>query len=717
MPDWTKARERATNATATIDANVFRGQSATHTALVEGVKVQRLSVAPANSSVPTSFAVSLDKEWNVDKSDLPLKLTWKQTSDARWEFKFDLRREARCYGLGERYSSLNLRGAMHTLSTTDTSLDQHESVDAMYIAIPFLIVQDGADAYGLFLDSPAPQRWDLDSGLINEGGIVLYSRRGWSLYGFGPAPLPSIVAAYTGLTGRHELPPLWSLGHQQSRWSYPDQETALAISEEFRRRNIPCDTIVLDIDYMDDYRVFTTSLERFPDFQAMVEQLNQNKFKVVTIVDPGVKKDSKYHVYQEGVKQDLFCKTSDGKLFVENVWPGKSVFPDFLQPETREWWSKHQGFLARLGVSGIWNDMNEPAFFNMRTPFDPQCPETPPDDQQPFMQTSPEGKVGHLEVRNLYGLLMSRSAREGLLKERPGERPFVLTRSGYAGVQKHSAIWLGDNSSWWEHLAKSIPMLLNVGLSGVAFAGADIGGFGANTSAELLTRWYELGIFYPFFRNHCIMGGCPQEPWAFGPRTEEHIRKLIAARYSLLPYIQNLFWEHKRCGAPLLRPLDWHYPQDENVFQIDDQFLFGESILVAPILHRSHTHRYVYFPEGQWYSLENNRRYAGGTVQRIRLELGTVPAFVKEGSIIPCLDPVQSTAEAPQAPITFRVFGCDAKGKLFEDDGISLNSEYSEYDLLCTNSEFQMHKVYDKYNSSRRYFVQIDGRKTEYRLT
>ncbi|MGH9551370.1 MAG: TIM-barrel domain-containing protein, partial [Terriglobales bacterium] len=381
--------------------------------------------------------------------------------------------------------------------------------------------------------------------------------------------------------------------HQQSRWSYPDQDTVIRIAHEFRSRAIPCDTIVLDIDYMEDYRVFTHSKERFPDFKQMVADLDNNGFKIVTIIDPGVKKDAKYFVFNDGKKHGFFCAKADGKPFLAEVWPGQSAFPDFVREDVRTWWAAQHGFHTEMGVAGIWNDMNEPSMFDQPDPIELTATELPPDSKQLFMQHAPEGAVGHFEVRNLYGFQMSRSTHQGLLALRPNERPFVLSRSGYAGIQRYAAVWLGDNSSWWGHLGLSIPMLLNMGLCGVPFAGVDVGGFALDCSAELLVRWYALGIFYPFFRNHCSMHGSPQEPWVFSEEVEKHCRHLIEQRYRLIPHIQRLFAEHVRTGAPLMRPLSWHYPEDEFAAQIDDQFLFGEDILVAPIVQRGTTQRSV----------------------------------------------------------------------------------------------------------------------------
>jgi alpha-glucosidase len=323
--------------------------------------------------------------------------------------------------------------------------------------------------------------------------------------------------------------------------------------------------------------------------------------------------------------------------------------------------------------------MNEPALFRSQRPLEATATELPPDTKQLFMQQTPEGKVGHFEVRNLYGFQMSRATHEGLMAMRPHERPFVLTRSGYAGVQRYAAVWLGDNMSWWGHLARSIPMLLNMGLSGVAFCGVDVGGFGHNCTGELLVRWYEMGIFYPLFRNHCSMHGAPQEPWVFSQEVEDHCRKLIETRYRLLPYIQRLFFEQTKTGAPLMRPLSWHYPEDATAAQIDDQFMFGEDILVAPILSKNKTIRTVYLPEGTWHRFDGSEKYEGGKVHLMSLPLGSVPAFVRDGAILPLSDAVQHTGELHNAAVTFQCYGDSGVGLYYEDDGISFEYELGAF--------------------------------------
>jgi len=723
--DWTTARKKIGGWQPEPRASdIFSGNAHSESAIVEGVRVNRLCVRPSvkdklakiNKSYALCESLKIDwQEQSIESLQLPYSFTWLQATPGRFDFHFDMPAVVRCLGLGERFSDLNLRGNRHTLFATDNP-HHNEHADMLYKSIPFLILADGEKYTGIWIDSPSPQRWDLDTEMVEAAKIELFTRRGFYFYLFDAATLPALVAAFTAMTGRAPLPPLWSLGHQQCRWSYPDEETIRHLADQFRKRKIPCDTLVMDIDYMDDYRVFTHSKERFPNFASLAKELAEEHFKLITIVDPGVKKDEKFDIYRQGIKDDLFCKTAKGEVFIETVWPGLSAFPDFLKAETRSWWRDSLKFYLKNGIKGIWNDMNEPAMFNSQRPLPDPFFEMPEDDKQLFLQTSDDdGSIGHFEVRNLYGTLMGLATREALLKERPNERPFVLTRAGSAGIQRHAAVWLGDNTSWYEHLQKSVPMLLNVGLSGVAFAGVDIGGFGGHTTPELLVRWYEVGVFYPFFRNHCALMGRAQEPFSFSPAVEDMVRGLIEQRYKLLPYIQALFWEHSRTGAPLMRPLEWHYPGDSLAAGCDDQFMFGADIMVAPALRANQSSRNVYFPAGNWYEWQSGRKLEGGQrgcTIRVECPLGRLPAFVREGTILPLADIMQSTDEFLETPVTFQAFGSEASGRFFEDDGISHDyqtDKYNEWELVVADGRLvtrAVHNGLDVGKNSRTYRFQ-----------
>lgn len=712
--DWSKTTAKRTVWKPHQRAkNIFKGKSDWEKARVGNTDVLRLSVLPENAKlIPDSFTVIQEPQWSkAEKPKLPLNFEWQQSLPARFDFYFDLANELRCHGLGERFSSLNVRGEKHTVVSTDNP-HHNEAIGPMYKPVPFLVVGNGDEYVGIYLDTPAPSRFDLDSELTEEGQIQLFTRRGFRVYILGPSPLREIVSTFTSLVGRAKLPPLWSLGHHQSRWSYPDEKTVQEIAKEFRNRKIPCDTLVIDMDYMDGFRVFTVAKDRFPNFEKLLRDLATENFKVVSSVNPGLKEDPGYRLFAECLKNNYLCKTFDNKLFLDRVWPGSTAFPDFLKPEVREWWAKEQKFLSDAGVNGIWNDMNEPAFFNRVRQLPEPMEQLPPPEEQCCMHETQDGLVPHLEVRNVYGLLMSQAAYDGLLMQRPNERPFVLSRSGGAGIQRYAAVWLGDNRSWYEHLRKSLPMLLNMGMSGVTFAGVDIGGFWDDALPELVVRWYELGIFYPFFRNHCGISDRAQEAFAYAPNVEEMVRKLIETRYRLLPYIRSLFWEHLHTGAPLMRPLSWHYGTDPIACDVDDQFMFGSDMLVAPLMERGRDYRIVYFPEGNWYHFETNERFEGKKAHAIKMPLGTVPAFVREGAIIPLTEVMQHTKEYESKSIKFKIFGKTASCKYFEDDGITFDYEkgkYNEYDLSFSEGKLSSTAVHKDYKPAHKYGYQIAG--------
>jgi alpha-glucosidase len=444
--------------------------------------------------------------------------------------------------------------------------------------------------------------------------------------------------------------------------------------------------IYLDIHYMDGYRVFTWHPERFPDPEGLISDLHEQGFHVVTIVDPGVKIDEDYPVYVEGRERDLYCKTKEGEEYHNVVWPGLCAFPDFTSPEAREWWGENHNVLTDVGVDGIWCDMNEPALFVPRQ-------STMPDDVVHPGGANGEAKW-HAEVHNTYGSLVARAAREGLLKLRPDRRPFVITRAGYAGLQRHAMQWTGDNSSWWEHLWMSMPQLQNLGLSGVAWAGVDIGGFFDDGNGELLARWTEMGAFQPFCRNHTAIGTRRQEPWAFGEPYESVCREMIKLRQRLLPYLYTLFEECHRTGAPILRPLLFEYPEDETTYTADDEFLLGDALLVAPISRPGIEHRHVYLPEGTWLHFWSGERLDGPVHILAHAPLGEPAVYLKANTPLPMGPDAAHTGEGSAGRLTVRVHpaagAAPGSTTLYEDAGDGFGHEDGDYarrEVSCEASE------------------------------
>lgn len=571
------------------------------------------------------------------------------------------------YGFGERTGLLDKLAERQTNWTTD-ALDYNSLTDEMYQAIPFFIALQPELCYGIFLNSSYWSQFDL--GAAKPGTWQMQTRSSeldyYILAGANPA---EILLTYSELTGRMPLPPKWSLGYHQCRWSYESETVVNLLAQEFRQRRIPCDVIHLDIDYMQGYRVFTWNQKRFPQPQTLIADLNATGFKVVTIVDPGVKyePEADYAVFDQGMAQDCFVRDVNGKLVHGYVWPDKAVFPDFLRPSVRQWWGEQHRALTDVGVAGIWNDMNEPALDDR--PFGDDG------NKVAFPLDAPQGDIHeqttHAEAHNLYGLMMAQASHDALQKLRPHDRSFVLTRSGFAGVQRWASVWMGDNQSLWEHLELSLPMLCNMGLSGVPFVGCDIGGFAGNATAELFARWMQVGMLYPLMRGHSALSTAQHEPWVFGDRVEQICREYINLRYQLLPYLYSLFWEASKTGAPILRPLLYHYPNDPRTYALHDQVLLGQSLMAAPVCRPGVEYRAVYLPAGTWYDWWTQEQYEGNTHILAHAPLERMPLYVKAGAIIPMQPVMQYVDQYPVTQLTLKVVPGNGSCTLYEDDGCS----------------------------------------------
>jgi alpha-glucosidase len=591
------------------------------------------------------------------------------------------------FGFGQRTGKLNRRHRRLSNWTVDISSPGHcRGHDNLYQAHPVFLAARPGLAWGLFLHSTWYSAFDV--GDEREDVLTLFTLGGELDYYLFAGPTPAaVVEQLTRVTGRPALPPLWSLGYHQSRWSYASDSELQAIAEGFRSRRIPLDAIHLDIDYMRDFRVFTWDSNRFPDPAATLAQLHGQNIRAVAIVDPGVKNDCSgdYAVASQGLAGDHFIHNPDGSLFTAHVWPGESLFPDFCRPDTRRWWGDLHAGLLEAGVDGIWCDMNEPSAVDR--PFS-----IPGVKDKPMPLAAAQGpgaeRAKHAEVHNLYGLLMTRAAAEGCLALRPDRRPWLLTRSAYTGIQRYSATWMGDNSSWWEHLEMSLPQLLNMGLCGVPHVGVDIGGFYHNAFAELYSRWMELGAFYPFMRCHTRTGSRPQEPWAFGTEIERVTRSMIELRYRLLPYLYTLAHQAHRSGAPLLRPLFYEFPTQAEYYELEDQLMLGPHLMVAPVCAAGVRRRLVELPEGVWYDYWSGTRVGPGPLVQ-EAPPGRPPLFVRGGSLLTLGNLRQSTAE-PLEELTLEVFpGRPGDWTLVEDDGESF--DYCRGELAETRFTLDEH--------------------------
>ncbi|HEY7834886.1 MAG TPA: TIM-barrel domain-containing protein [Ktedonobacterales bacterium] len=585
------------------------------------------------------------------------------------------------YGAGERTGPLDRRGQRITFWNIDPTGRHSDATRAMYVSIPFWLSVRAGRAYGILMDSAA--RGELDVGAARSDCLTFATAGADLTYYVLAGPTPTdVLRQYADLTGNMPLPPRWALGYQQSRWSYYPAEHLRAIAAEFRARRIPCDALYLDIDYMDGWRDFTWSPTRYPDPAGLLGELAADGFKVVTIIDPGIRRDPTDPTFTEGLARDAFCRWPDGTLFTGKVWPGECVFPDFSQASVRAWWGERHRALVEAGVAGIWTDMNEPALTAPAAPGEAVTHITAMDASVVHRAGGEDGPpLAHGAFHNAYGLQMARATHEALARLRPGERSFILSRSGSAGIQRHAAVWTGDNSSEWAHLRLALRMCLGLGLSGVPFVGADVGGFWGDCTGEMLVRFTQLGAVLPFMRNHSAWGMHPQEPWAFGQPYEAMCRAAIELRYRLLPYFYAAFDLAAINGEPIAAPLIFTDPGDETAATLDDELLLGHDLLVAPVLDKDAASRAVYFPGAYdtWVDWTTGQRFAGRSRVDYPAPLDVLPLFAREGAIIPLGPVLQYVGEQPADPITLACFlggdGSLATGTLYEDDGHTTDHE------------------------------------------
>jgi alpha-glucosidase len=518
---------------------------------------------------------------------------------------------------------------------------------------------------------------------------------------YGPE-IKKVISSYTLLTGRMEMPPMWALGYQQSRWSYFPESNVRNLADDFRNRNIPIDVIYLDIHYMDEYRVFTWNKERFPEPQKMLNDLSEKGLKIITIVDPGVKADSNYFAAKEGMEKDLFVKYPDGKFYYGEVWPSWSFFPDFTKKETREWWGEKNGNLLKEGLAGIWNDMNEPAVWGQAFPD--------------IVQFDFEGfGADHKRIHNVYALQMARATFDGIKKIFPEKRPFILTRAGFAGIQRYAAVWTGDNLANEDHLKMACTMVQGLGISGIPFAGSDVGGFIGTPTAGLYNRWIQLGAFTPFFRGHSAYNTIPHEPWAFGEDVENWARDIIKLRYRLLPFFYNEFYSASQTGLPIATPMFLNFQNDNECYKWDSQyqFMIGENLLVAPVLSEKENFKKLYLPEGKWLDWWTTKIYEGNQWIIVEVPQWRIPLFIREGGIIPIQEEQNYVGEKKFHELELRIFPSDSSVyQLYEDDGISANYKNGTYSLTKFEIVMQngstsilVSSKRDNYNSGRKNYI------------
>ncbi|MEQ8903975.1 glycoside hydrolase family 31 protein [Ekhidna sp.] len=606
----------------------------------------------------------LNKEGRIINEDEP-GLGIQSQGEQKTVYK-KLQNGERFVGLGEKTGPLDRRGKGYENWNTDHFAYDIEA-DPLYASIPFYIGIHGSLSYGIFVDNTYKSHFNF--GASNNRFSSFSVDSGDLNYYFFTGSVTEIIQSYTWLTGRMNLPPMWSIGYQQCRYSYYPDTEVLDVAKKFRDKDIPADVIVLDIHYMDQYKIFSWDKERFPNPAKMISQLKEMGFEVVVICDPGIKTEENYLPYDSGKEEDVFLKYSDGRYYEGEVWPGWCHFPDFTKPETRQWWTGMMKFYTDIGIKGFWNDMNEIATWGQMLPEN--------------IEFEFEGEGGTTRKgRNIFGLQMSRSAYESAVDNLNGERPFVLTRAGFAGVQRYSALWTGDNVANDEHMLLGVRMVNSLGLSGVPFSGYDVGGFAGNGQSNLFARWIQVGAFSPFFRGHSMINSHDSEPWSYGEEVEEISANYIRLRYKLLPYIYHAFLQASEDGIPVSRSLCIDYTADPKIYESDfeNQYLFGDSILVAPLASDQRFGK-VYLPEGDWYEFFTDEKLKGGVEMIREYALEHLPLFVKASTVIPVYcDTTHNSTHVGECLELHIYKGLEfSQTEYYEDDGVSFQSLEGHY--------------------------------------
>ncbi|WP_369765031.1 glycoside hydrolase family 31 protein [Flavobacterium sp. WC2429] len=611
------------------------------------------------------------------------------------------------YGLGDKATQMNLKGKRLENFATDQYAFQKDQ-EPLYKVVPFYIGLQNKQAYGIFFDNTFRTFFDFCHERRNvtsfwaEGGEMNY------YFIYGPQ-MQDVVTTYTDLTGKPELPPLWALGYHQCKWSYYPESNVKDVAAKFRELQIPCDAIYLDIDYMEGFRCFTWNKEYFPDPKRMVAELAEDGFKTVVIIDPGIKIDKEYAVYKEALDKDYFCKRADGPYMKGKVWPGECNFPDYTNPEVREWWAGlFKELVSEIGVKGVWNDMNEPAVMEVPN-------KTFPMDVRHDYDGNP---CSHRKAHNIYGTQMARATYHGVKRFAYPKRPFVITRSAYAGSQRYTSSWTGDNVATWEHLWVANIQVQRMSISGMGFTGSDIGGFAEQPSGELYARWIQLGVFHPFCRTHSSGDHGDQEPWAFDDEVIDITRKFVSLRYQLLPYLYTMFYQYIEEGIPMLKPLVYFDQDDIQTHYRNDEFVFGNQILVCPILEPNAIGRRMYIPKGEWYNYWTNKIVKGGKEMWVDTHFDEIPVFVKAGSMIPKYPVQQYVGELEFDELTLDLYYKKGKEKsvVYEDaqDGYDYKKgRYSFLTFRVTGKEkelnIQQHKE-GKYDTNySKYKINLIG--------
>ncbi|MDH4057543.1 MAG: glycoside hydrolase family 31 protein [Cyclobacteriaceae bacterium] len=625
------------------------------------LKSASLHIQVSKNPIRISFLNNKDEVINADDS---LGTSWNGEQVTTYK---KIQEGERFIGLGEKIGPLDRRGQGYTNWNTD-AYGYHSGTDPLYCTTPFYIGLHQNKVYGIYFDNSHKSFFNFGASNNRFSSFAADSGE-MNYYFMHGASVAEIIKHYTHLTGKMELPPRWSIGYQQCRYSYYPDKEVIRVAETFREKKIPADAIVLDIHYMDQYKIFSWSKDNFPDPKGLVEKLKAMGFQVVVMCDPGIKAEEGYHTYEDGKSKDVFIKYPDGENYTGQVWPGWCHFPDFTNPKTRSWWKEQLKSYTDLGIVGYWNDMNEIATWGNMLPEN--------------IELDFEGNKSSMRRgRNIYGFQMARSTYEGTKALMNGKRPFNLTRSAFSGIQRYSAVWTGDNVAYDEHMMLGVRLVNSLGLTGVAFSGYDIGGFVGNTDEKLFARWISIGAFSPFFRGHTMINTRDCEPWAFGERVEEISRNYINLRYRLLPYLYSLFHDASKTGMPINRSLAIDYAFDNQVYdhQFQHQYLFGPALLVAPVESNKELVK-VYLPEGMWYDFITDQLHEGKATIVADCPLDKLPVFTRASSIIPMRAQPGSTVNDSGDILEIHLYQGEAENsfELYDDDGETFNYAQGVY--------------------------------------
>lgn len=620
-----------------------------------------------------------------------------------FSFTYEMDESDIVYGLGENMHGINKRGHLYK-SECEDGMEHSEDRHSLYCAHNFVIVS-GKENFGLFIDNPASVAFDV--GFTKSAILKITSPNpNLKLYVIDGENAYDIVKQFRKIIGKSYIPPKFAFGYGQSRWGYKTDDDFRYVAKSYRDLNIPLDMIYMDIDYMDHYKDFTLNTEYFPDFEGFVKEMKEQDIRLVPIIDAGVKVEKDYNIYEEGVANEYFCKRADGTNFVANVWPGETHFPDVLNADARKWFGDHYRFLTDKGIEAFWNDMNEPSIFYSQegmadfkkeiTSFlerkpDPDEPNTifplmfkihglsnSREDFKRFYHNVNGQMVCHADVHNLFGYNMTRAAGEAFERIDENKRFLMFSRSSYIGMHRYGGIWTGDNKSWWAHLLLNLKMMPSLNMCGFLYTGADLGGFGSDTTRDLLLRWLALGAFTPLMRNHSAFRTREQECYQF--ENPEDFSAVIGARYRMIPYLYSEYMKAALGDDMYFKPLAFEYPNDKIAVQIEDQLMLGNEIMIAPVYTQNATGRVVYLPERmKFVKFQKDERIEEEILEKgwhfVEVALNEVPLFIREGKCIPVVKMAQSVDKLDMD--TMELIGFDgASYALYEDDGMT--KEYKD---------------------------------------